>query len=393
MSDLLKSLGVEFVDPYEINTGLKKLKPLDEPQIFSVITNVPGLPNPVIKYPQHYFDQLKKTIRCHGGSCCIKAAELKEAFSKLSDEEKGKRSDGRRQMRYILPVVLYSGKSAQAYGGPIEVRYLNISGYTYDEWDQARETVNADIAPFYERDFVLTKKSPQIPSACMHHLESRAKWLTDPAINAEVMKIISQPDFLENYVKVIPPKMTEEEFLDAWAAGTQKTAAEQAVASATTIQPAVAVQPTISVQPNLVNIAQPVVPEAQPVNINVMAQPQATVQPVVEPVASTEPVAEQVVQPVSDVQYQNAAYTPQNIINGSYTMPPIDGAITAAQAINAQPTVIPQSVTEMPVATVEPVTSTEPAATTDSANAVTQSEISLANIGDLDAIINSLPQV
>lgn len=360
MSDLLASLGVEFVDPYAINTGLKKLKPLDEPQIFSVITSIPGLPNPVIKYPQHYFDQLRKNIRCHGGSCCIKAAELKDALAKLPEEERGKRSDGKRQMRYILPVVLYSGKSPQAYGGPVEVRFLNISGYTYDEWDAARETVNADIAPFYERDFVLTKKSPQIPSASMHHLESRAKWLTDPAINAEVVKIISAPDFLENYVKAIPPKMTEEEFLSAWSAGTQKTVAEQAVANAT--QPVV--QPAVTVQP-IVTIPQP--------------QPQV-VTPVVSTTVEPQPVevaVESVATPTVD--YQSVDYTPQNIINGTYTMPPLENTITPTQAMNMQP-VQP----EVPAMEVAPA---------ENASAVSQAEISLTDIGDLDAIINSLPSV
>jgi hypothetical protein len=388
MSDLLSSLGLEFVDPYNANAGLKQLKPQDEPQIFSVITQIPGMPNTVIKFPQHYFEQLKKRIRCHGGSCCIKAAELKEALSKLPDDDKRKRFDGKRQYRYLFPVVLYQGKSAQAYGGPVEIRYMDISGFTYNEWDSARDAVNADIAPFYERDFILTKKSPQMPSAQMHHLESRAKWLTDPALHEEVMKQISDPTFVENYVKVIPPKMTEEEFLAAWNAATaqatsQQTIAEQVLnnsAQSPIIQPAVA-QPQIVVPP--ITATQSVAPtpvEPQQVSVTPVAQVPLNIGiPITQ---STAP------------QNTNVPFTPQNLINGTYNAGTLTNTVSPADVVNMQPvSLAPASIVEQVTpAAVTPVQTTAIPTEAKAAPATSQSEISLADIGDLDAIINSLPK-
>ena len=64
MSDLLASLGLEFVNPNAVTKGLKALKPSDEPQIFSVISSIPGLENTVIRYQQHdFFNQIKRKIR------------------------------------------------------------------------------------------------------------------------------------------------------------------------------------------------------------------------------------------------------------------------------------------------------------------------------------------
>ena len=406
MSDLLSNLGLEFVDPTTINTGLKQLKPSDEPQIFSVILGIPGLENTTIKYSRHnFYNQIKRNIRCSGGSCCVKAQELHDWLAKLPDDDQRKRQRPLAQTRYILPVVLYQGKTAQAYGGPVEVRYIDISAPTYIKWDQARAAVNEDIAPFYQRDFIMTQDASIKGVPVMTHLESKAKWLTDPALNAEVRNVISNPDFIQNYVKVVPPKMSEEDFLNAWntamAAKTQ-TVAEQAVNASqqTIIQPAVSMPSMTGVS---VQIPQPIqVTPAQPINVdmNVMNTPTPTVQvettqPVQvetpQPVQPTQPINQQVPIntgiPVTTTPATNPSvdvpYTPQNIITGAYST----GAPTS--------TVLPESVINMQPVQLAPAEAVNPQTVTPApapAPSTSQSEISLTNVEDLDAILKSLPQ-
>lgn len=400
MSDLLSNLGLEFVDPTTINTGLKQLKPSDEPQIFSVILGIPGLENTTIKYSRHnFYNQIKRNIRCSGGSCCVKAQELHDWLAKLPDDDQRKRQRPLAQIRYILPVVLYQGKTAQAYGGPVEVRYIDISAPTYIKWDQARAAVNEDIAPFYQRDFIMTQDTSIKGVPVMTHLESKAKWLTDPALNAEVRNVISSPDFIQNYVKVVPPKMSEEDFLNAWntamAAKTQ-TVAEQAVNAnqQTVIQPAVSMPAMTGVS---VQIPQPIkVTPAQPVNVD-MNTPTSTVQvetpqPVqVAPVQPTQPINQQVPIntgiPVTTTPATNPSvdvpYTPQNIITGAYSTGAPTSTVLPESVINMQPVQLAPA-GAVNLQTVAPAPAPAPS--------TSQSEISLTNVEDLDAILKSLPQ-
>lgn len=409
---LLSDLGLEFVNPTTINSGLKQLKPTEDPQIFSVILKIPGLENTTIRYSRHnFYNQIKKYIRCSGGACCAKAEELNDWLEKLPEGDQRKRQKPRAQTRYILPVVLYQGKSAQAYGGPIEVRYIDISAATYREWDQARAAVNEDLAPFYQRDFIMTQ-SPTIKGVpVMTHLESKAKWLTDPSLNAEVSHILSNPNFINDYVKVVPAKMDDNDFLRAWNAAMRQpvTAAEQAI-NAQTVQPAFA-QPAMSQQ-----VVQPVnVTPAQPVNVTPVQQPTIDMNvmntPQVEAVAQPTPTPE-AVQPTSintgGLPISNVAatapsvgvpFTPQNIITGAYNTGTPVNSITPEVAMNIPPVQIPEAV--QPVNVAPAAAPTQPAAQpapapTQPAPApaqptTSQSEINLANIGDLDAIINSLP--
>jgi hypothetical protein len=272
--------------------------------------------------------------------------------------------------------VLYQGKTAQSYGGPIEIRYIDISESTYISWDQGRQAVNEDSCPYYQRDFIMTQdpKIKQVP--VMTHLENRAKWTVDPALQAEVQAILSNPNFINDYVKIVPPKMSEEEFLSAWKVAMsqpQQTIAERVVAQQTqTIQPALqpTIQPvdmsSINVQPQQVNVA----PTQNQVPLNLGLPVNAT--PVQQPVQ------------------ENVAYTPQNLINGTYNVPPVVNTISPENIVNMQPvTLAPAEVVEQ--VTTQPVQAT-PVETPTTQPTTTQNEISLANIGDLDSIINSLPQ-
>ena len=414
MTDLLSSLGLELVDPTTINTGLKQLKPSDEPQIFSVILGIPGLENTTIKYSRHnFYNQIKRNIRCSGGSCCVKAQELHDWLAKLPEEDQRKRQKPLAQTRYILPVVLYQGKTAQAYGGPIEVRYIDISAPTYIKWDQARAAVNEDIAPFYQRDFIMTQDASIKGVPVMTHLESKAKWLTDPALNAEVRDIISSPDFIQDYVKVVPPKMSEEDFLHAWntaMSAKAQTVAEQVVNQQATIQPAVSmpsitnisaqipqpiqatpVQP-IAVDMNAINTPAPTVQAEAPQPVQVAPVQSTPVQPVqpVQPVNQQVPINTGI--PVTTTPATNPSvdvpYTPQNIITGAYSTGAPTSTVLPESVINMQPVqlapaeaVNPQTVAPAPT----------PAAPTP-APSTSQSEISLTNVEDLDAILKSLPQ-
>lgn len=400
---LLSDLGLEFVNPTTINSGLKQLKPADDPQIFSVILKIPGLENTTIRYSRHnFYNQIKKYIRCSGGACCAKAEELNDWLEKLPEGDQRKRQKPRAQIRYILPVVLYQGKSAQAYGGPIEVRYIDISAATYREWDQARAAVNEDLAPFYQRDFIMTQ-SPTIKGVpVMTHLESKAKWLTDPSINAEVLHILSNPNFINDYVKVVPAKMEDNDFLRAWNAAMRQpvTAAEQAI-NAQAAQPAIA-QPAISqpiVQP--VNVTPVQQPTPQPtIDMNVMNTPQIDA---TESVAQSTPMPE-VVQPApinTGLPISNTAattpsvgvpFTPQNIITGAYNTGTPVNSITPEVAMNIPPVQIPEAVQSVNVApAAAPTQSVAQPAPAPAQPTTSQSEINLANVGDLDAIINSLP--
>lgn len=399
---LLSDLGLEFVNPTTINTGLKLLKPSEEAQIFSVILNIPGLENTTIKYSRHnFYNQMKRSVRCWGGSCCVKAQELNDWLAKLPEDDQRKRQRPLAQTRYILPVVLYQGKTAQAYGGPIEVRYIDIAAPTYIKWDQARAAVNEDIAPFYQRDFIMTQDSSIKGVPVMTHLESKAKWLTDPALNAEVMAIISKPDFIQDYVKVVPNKMSDSEFLTAWNAAMSKpvTAAEQAV-NAATIQPAVAMPqvqtPQITIQtpmaqPMQIESVQPAVQEAPAQQVNVAPITSETIQQVnVTPAQQQIPLNTGLpftpAQPAASTENADNSgvpFTPQNLINGSYTLPNPVSSVSPADIVNMQPVQLAPAEAVQAVQQPEPT----PAAETPT---TAQTEISLANVGDLDAIIGSL---
>ena len=59
-----------------------------------------------------------------------------------------------KETRLIIPCSFtIKEKQFKAYGGPIEVRFINIAEAIYKDWDSARSAVNEDIAPFYQRDF------------------------------------------------------------------------------------------------------------------------------------------------------------------------------------------------------------------------------------------------
>lgn len=383
-NDLLASLGLEFVDPYSISKGLKKLKPTEEPQIFSVISKLPGMERTIITFNQHdFYNQIKRKIRCSGGACCAKAAELNEFLKSLPENDERKRQNCRRQKRYIIPVVVYQGKSAQAYGGPIEIRYLDLSDSTYRDWDQARSTVNEDIAPFYERDFVMTQGAQIKMVPKITHLENRAKWLTDPAINAEVMAAVSAPDFIENFVKTVPVLLQEDEFLEAWeSAKKTQTAAESAIAQAA-VQPMVqpAIQP--AVRPMIQTTVQPAVQTAP--------QPAQVVQPAIQP--AVQPMVQA---PSMPVQPQ-VAFTPQNVINGSFSAGTLTNTVTPEAAINMGATPIDMTSMQPQIAQPASVENTaipvQPApAPVQSSPAPSTVEISLDGIGDLQSIIDNLPQ-
>lgn len=399
MSDLLASLGLEFVNPTSINTGLKQLKPSEEPQIFSVILNTPSLPNTMIKYDRHnFYNQIKRNIRCSGGACCAKARVLEDYLAKLPEGDQRKRQKPKKQTRYVLPVVVYQGKSASTYGGPIEVRYIDISWSTYKDWDTARAAVNEEVCPFYQRDFIMTQDTSIKGVPVITHTENRAKWTVDPAIQQEVLNIVTDPKFVENYVKVIPPIIEESEFLAMWdSAMNQATMAEQALAAAAAIQPAIS-QPQINMQPQI--MAQPqVMPQMlqQPVNTTPV-EPVQAVQPVnptpiAESVAPAEipvnmgiPMTQTPVTPIADVPY-----TPQNIINGTYTTATLTNTVAPETIVNMQPVSLApaEALSHVTNPAPQPV-NVQPA---QAAPALAQSEISLADIGDLDSIINSLPQV
>ena len=75
MSDLLASLGLEFVNPNAVTRGLKALKPSDEPQRNFQYSNIPGLEKYCNQISSARFlqSESKEKIRCNGGSCCQKS--------------------------------------------------------------------------------------------------------------------------------------------------------------------------------------------------------------------------------------------------------------------------------------------------------------------------------
>lgn len=400
--DLLGSLGLEFVNLMDIDTGLKQLKPMEELQIFSPILSSAHNKNLALPYKRHnFYGLLKRNIRCNGGVCCTKAKLYDNWINSLPDSDpRKKQSSAKEQERFIIPVVVYTGKSVQNYGGPIEIRYLDLSRYSYqNDWLPGANAVNTEIAPFFERDFIITCKKDMKSVPAFNCLETRAKWYTDPQINTEVRAIVDAPDFADKLVAKVPKLYSDEEFLNMWnsavkAMAEDKTEAEKAVA-AQQIQPAIAIN-GYSAQPIQV---QPM--QVQPVQASQLVQEAVAPQPV----QATGLPLTSVSQPVNT----NVPYTPQNIINGAYQAGGLTGVITPEAAINMQPTqVAPQpvqaAVVQEPAQDAtqsvqtaapqqEPVqTAVQPVQEQAPASAISQSEISLSNIQDLDALLGNIPQ-
>ena len=191
---------------------------------------MPGLPNTILTFDQHYFDQIRRKVRCWGGSCCVHALQTKAIYDSLSQEERKGKSAGTRTTRVFLPVVVYTGNNVRSYGGPVELRFLDLAYNTFCTWANAQNTVNEEVAPFWERDFMLTRdtgKTMNVP--VFNHLESRAKWLTDPAITAEVQRLVSE-DFISKYLDCVPKSFSDAEFEDLWTnAEKSKTVAQTMV--------------------------------------------------------------------------------------------------------------------------------------------------------------------
>lgn len=352
-------LGLQFVDPYNEHVGLKALKPQNEARIFSIITSLPGLPSTFIKFYQHYFDQLRKKVRCTGQNCCLKAYETKMMLDALPEHERKGKSDGKRQLRYIFPVVVYQGGDARSYGGPVEIRYMDLPGTSFNQLQNAASTVNEEIAPLFERDFMLTRDpSKTMPIPVINHLECRAKWMTDPVLNAEVQKQLE--DFMPKFLDVIPKRYTEEEFVKMW---------EDAKSSQSVAQTVAAQTPIVST-PNIISPIQQIPAPAQ------------IVQPVqVQPV----PPAPVQAQPVPPAPVQAQPFTPQNIITGTYAIPQTSNV--PATETSVIPTSVPQAVSIESL--VEPTTANTSVPETPS---MAQTEINLDSIGDLSSIINNLPK-
>ena len=76
--------------------------------------------------------------------------------------------------------------------------------------------MNAEIAPFFERDFIITCKKDMKSVPAFNCLETRAKWYTDPQINTEVRAIVDAPDFADKLVAKVPKLYSDEEFLNMW---------------------------------------------------------------------------------------------------------------------------------------------------------------------------------
>jgi hypothetical protein len=93
-------------------------------------------------------------------------------------------------------------------------------------------------------------------------------------------------------------------------------------------------------------------------------------------------------------QNTNVPFTPQNLINGTYNAGTLTNTVSPADVVNMQPvSLAPASIVEQVTpAAVTPVQTTAIPTEAKAAPATSQSEISLADIGDLDAIINSLPK-
>lgn len=416
-TDLFTNLGLQFVNPTEVHSGLKLLKPSAEPQIFSVILRTPTLANTMIKYERHnFYGQLKKFIRCNGGACCVKANQYSDWLKSLPEgDPRKKQSNPKSQTRYMLPVVLYQGKNANVYGGPIEVRYIDIAWNVYTQWDQARAAVNETIAPFYERDFIMTEDSQIKGVPVMTHLETRAKWLTDAAINAEVMKIIGDPKFAEDYVKKVPAQYSDSDFLHMWNVAMQSQVAAQTEAEKMLQQqpvqqttPLQAIQP-VQLSPAPVQVAPQQVavqPVQQPVDMNVMNTAPVLAQTIAQPEVNPVQQPDQLVQPVQPMPTMGlpvttttseasvgVPFTPQNIITGAYSTGGTVNTIEPAAIMNMAPASVPVQPAPTPIQSI-PQQPVQPAAEqTAPTPAPMQAEIELANIGNLDAIINSLPQV
>lgn len=362
--DLFSSLGLTLVNPTTNVGGLRRLKQNDEQQFIAYIPRIPGCnQDPVIQYRQHYFSRLQKTVRCNGGACCIKAQESDAARERLPESEKAKVRSAKAQTRYMFPVLLYTGTSMSNYGAPVELRYMDVSWSVFNEWQEGRELVNNEIAPYFERDFILTKSNINGTSMVVPKLtacESRAKWLTDPAINAMVQELLSKEGLLKEYVDKVPKQYTEEEFNAMWEASKPAMTAAQTAIMQQANQTAGLSQPIVQ---------QPIVQPIQPMQV--------------QPVQPVQPLGQQPMQ---------VAYTPQNIIAGTYnnTSP----VVTAESAINQAPSVSAEQVLQATTPVAQTPIQTTPAAPAEAtAPSVSQTEVDLSSIGDLDAIIASLPQV
>lgn len=429
--DLFANLGLQFVDITQINTGLKLLKPGPEPQIFSVILSTPTLQCTALPYWRHnFYSVIKKNIMCNHGACCEKAKQFKAWLDQLPENDPRKSTaKPTAQKRIMLPVVVYTGKSVSAYGGPVEVRYFDISEWHYSTWANARNAVNEEIAPFWQRDFLLTLDEQKKNNPAITHLETKAKWLTDPTLNAEVMKIISSPEFVKDYSQKVPKSYTDTEFLAMWNANIKNvvsgsTAAEQAINTAATNtimqqQTPIAMQqtqtvlkPAYSLDNSVLN-TPPIMVQAQPIqaeSVQTVAQPiqaeQVQVQPI-EPQIAPEPIQTQPVQaqpinmglPVTQIETKpsvDVPYTPQNIINGSYSTGGVISTVTPESVVSMQPVTLPsvnpepvqmQPVQSQPATPVQPEQSVAPTAQTP---VTSQTEINLNQVQDLDKIISQL---
>ena len=126
----------------------------------------------------------------------------------------------------------------------------------------------------------------------------------------------------------------------------------------------------------------------QPVQVQQVVAPQPVqVQQVVEPQPS-----EPVVAPQPAFTAPEVPFTPQNVINGTYNTGSLTGTIAPEAIVNMQPVQLNQPVIQPAPAAAEVVAPTEVAPVQQAVPAPSQSEINLTDIGDLDAIINSLPQ-
>jgi hypothetical protein len=130
------------------------------------------------------------------------------------------------------------------------------------------------------------------------------------------------------------------------------------------------------------------------------------VQPVIQPAIQTAPQPAQVVQPQIQPAVQpmmqapvqpQVAFTPQNVINGSFSAGTLTNTITPEAAINMGATPIDTAFAQpqitQPVAVENTAIPVQPAPAPAQSNpAPSTMEISLDGIGDLQSIIDNLPQ-
>ena len=236
------------------------------------------------------------------------------------------------------------------------------------------------------------------------------------------MKIISSPEFVKDYSQKVPKSYTDTEFLAMWNANIKNvvsgsTAAEQAINTAATNtimqqQTPIAMQqtqtvlkPAYSLDMNVLN-TPPVMAQTQPVQAQPVQTQPVQAQPI-EPQIAPEPVQTQPVQaqpintglPVTQIETQpsvDVPYTPQNIINGSYSTGGIISTVTPESVVSMQPVILPsvnpepvqmQPVQSQPVTPVQPEQSVAPTAQTP---VTSQTEINLNQVQDLDKIISQL---